>query len=186
MLVSSIDAWQINHQLAEFVTAFYSVLKKLMITIDFIKAKSFKMKKVIASFGVILGSMSLFPFSAKAMFCGKQVATKTEVRALTAADAFECAPGFSSTQIAWLSTKQIVKFDGNVMQGLSANATKGWTAVQIQQMSQNQLKGLIESKKLTATQLKTVTARYKKLTSTPKSPPTTVKKSPSTTVKSGY
>lgn len=152
------------------------------------------MKKVIATFGVVLGSMSLFPLSAEAMMCGKQVSTKTAVRALTASDAKMCVPGFSSAQIAWLLPKQIVNFDGNVMQGLSANATKGWTSVQFQQMSKDQLKGLIDSKELSVAQLKTVTARYKTLTTVKKSPsttvkkspPTTVKKSPPTTVKSGY
>lgn len=141
------------------------------------------MKKALVTFGVVLGSLGLIPFSAGAMMCGKQVATKTQVNALTASEAKTCSKGFSSTQIGWLSVKQIVTFDAFHMIDLSAAATSGWTTMQIQQMSAVQLKGLIDSKELTAAQSKTVTARYQKLTKVKTSPSTTVKKSPSTKVK---
>ena len=131
-----------------------------------------------------LGLAGMAPNAASAMssMC-KTEWTKTTLRALTADEAYECRPKLSATNISWLLKAQITKFDWNVMQGLSASQTLGWTSAQINQMTADQLKGLIESNELAAAQLSVAQTRYTKLTGTKTAPTTTVKKSPTTTVK---
>jgi hypothetical protein len=142
------------------------------------------MKKITAMLALSLGLAGMAPNAASAMssMC-KTEWTKALAQALTADQVEKQSICFTSVVTANLTATQITKLSEFLMEGLSADATTGWTSALLKKMTADQLKGLIASNELTTSQLSVAQTRYTKLTGTKTAPTTTVKKSPTTTVK---